>query len=388
MVRNQASQLGRSMRGLKREGFNRIWVLGGTEAIDQATISRRPLWTDLRTEHGPFDVIGDVHGCHRELVELLGKLDYSVAPDGRSATAPVGRRAVFVGDLVDRGPDSPGVLRLVMQMVRDGHALAVPGNHDEKLVRKLSGRDVQLRHGLAETLEQLDREPPEFREEVREFLRGLVSHVVLDDGRLVVAHAGMKEAYQGRSSGRVRSFALFGETTGESDEFGLPVRVPWADEYRGEAAVIYGHTPIAEPAWVNNTLNIDTGCVFGGGLTALRWPERELVTVPARETYYEPARPLIDARAAATGDVRAPFVLDLADVTGKRIVHTRLIPTVTIREEQSGAALEVMSRFAIDPRWLVYLRRPWLRRLRPTCRTCSSIRMTCSPSCAPPGSSG
>lgn len=357
VVRNQSSQLRKSLRGLQREGFQRVFHLRGTEQIDAAQIERRPLWTDRRVERGPFDVIGDVHGCHAELVDLLGALGYAVAGDGIAVTPPEGRRAVFVGDLVDRGPASPAVLRLVMSMVAAGSAIVVPGNHDEKLVRKLSGRDVQLRHGLAETLEQLaaEPEPDAFKDEVREFLRGLVSHVVLDDGQLVVAHAGMKAEYQGRSSPRVRAFALYGETTGETDEFGLPVRLPWADEYRGSASVIYGHTPITEPAWVNNTLNIDTGCVFGGRLTALRWPERELVTVPARETYYEPARPLLDPRAAATGDDRPSFVLGLADVAGKRILHTRLLPSITVREEQAAAALEVMSRFAIDPRWLVYL---------------------------------
>ena len=194
-------------------------------------------------------------------------------------TPPDGRRAIFVGDYGDRGPDTPAVLKLVMSMAEAGTAICLPGNHDIKLVRKLKGRDVQITHGLAETLDQLDSESDEFRDEIRDFLDKLVSHVVLDDGKLVVAHAGMKQAYQGRSSGRVRDFALFGETTGETDEFGLPVRLQWAAEYRGEASVVYGHTPVAEPDWVNNTINIDTGCVFGGRLTALRWPERELVSV-------------------------------------------------------------------------------------------------------------
>ncbi len=160
----------------------------------------------------------------------------------------------------------------------------------------------------------------------------------------------MKEAYQGRSSGRVRDFALFGETTGETDEFGLPVRLQWAGDYRGPAAVVYGHTPVAEPEWVNNTINIDTGCVFGGRLTALRWPERELVSVGAERTYYEPVKPLKPAV-----EERPAFLLDVDDVAGKRIVTTRLARTVTVREENATAALEVMSRFATDPRWLVYL---------------------------------
>ena len=352
VVRQQRSQLRRSLRGLQREGFRHVWKLTTPEQVEQVTIERTPLWSDRRAEHGPFDLIGDVHGCHDELVALLGGLGYAVASDG-SVTPPDGRRAVFVGDFVDRGPDSPSVLRLVMEMAAAGTAICVPGNHDIKLVRKLKGRNVQVTHGLAETLAQLDGADPDFVASARDFLDGLVSHVVLDGGDLVVAHAGMKEQYQGRSSGRVREFALFGETTGETDRFGLPVRTQWAADYRGSATVVYGHTPVHEPAWLNNTVNIDTGCVFGGRLTALRWPEREIVSVPAGRVYYEPAKPFLPED---DGDApRDAFVLDVEDVAGKRIVQTRLARTVTVREENAAAALEVMSRFAADPRWLVYL---------------------------------
>ncbi|HEU0054534.1 MAG TPA: polynucleotide kinase-phosphatase, partial [Longimicrobium sp.] len=356
VIPQQVRALRRSLRDLGREGFRHVHVFRSVEELEAVTIVREPLWDDLRHEHGPFDVIGDVHGCGDELDELLDALGYAPGEDG-VRRHPEGRKAVFVGDLVDRGPRVAHVLRTAMAMVAAGSALAVPGNHDVKLVKALRGRKVRVSHGLAESLAQLEGETPEFREAVAAFLDDLVSHYVLDDGRLVVAHAGMKEELQGRGSGAVREFALYGETTGETDEFGLPVRHNWAAEYRGRAAVVYGHTPVPEPEWINGTINVDTGCVFGGALTALRWPERELARVPARATYAEPARPFLpaDGEAAAPAQQAIDDVLDLEDVTGKRAVETRLMRTVTIREQNATAALEVMSRFAANPRWLVYL---------------------------------
>ncbi|MEW2485577.1 polynucleotide kinase-phosphatase [Streptomyces sp. NPDC048411] len=348
VVQRHRRELRRSLRGLEREGFRKVHVLRTEEEADHADVVLERRYNDLRHLTGPFDIIGDIHGCSSELETLLGKLGYA---DGAH---PEGRTAVFVGDLVDRGPDSPGVLRRVMSMVAAGNALCVPGNHENKLGRYLKGRQVQHTHGLAETIEQLDREDardPAFREQVREFIDGLVSHYVLDGGKLVVCHAGLPEKYHGRTSGRVRSHALYGDTTGETDEFGLPVRYPWAEEYRGRAAVVYGHTPVPSTSWVNNTLCLDTGAVFGGKMTALRWPERELVDVPAEKVWYEPARPLVTE--APGGREGRP--LDLADVQGRRIVETRHMGRIAVREENAAAALEVMSRFAVDPRLLGYL---------------------------------
>ncbi|MET0325372.1 MAG: polynucleotide kinase-phosphatase [Ilumatobacteraceae bacterium] len=353
VIRNQRSALQRSLKNLRREGFRRVYVLHGVDEVEQAEIVRERLWTDKRHLTGPFDVIGDVHGCHDELVDLLRRLGWDVDATGQHATHPDGRQAVFLGDLVDRGPATPAVLRLAMNMVAAGVALCIPGNHENKLKRALDGRDVTMSHGLAESMAQLAGETPEFRAEVASFVDGLVSHAVLDGGSLVVAHAGLPQSMHGRSSEAVRSFALYGDTTGETDEFGLPVRYPWAEDYRGRAAVVYGHTPVPDAVWINETICIDTGCVFGGALTALRWPERELVDVPARATYYEPVRPLRPLRQ--DDEARPADVLDLADVVGKRIIQTRLNGTVTIREEHAAAAIEVMSRFAIDPHWLVYL---------------------------------
>ncbi|MFZ1494456.1 MAG: AAA family ATPase, partial [Candidatus Competibacter denitrificans] len=274
VIRNQMGNLHRSLRGLEREGFRYVYILRSTAEVDAVTLERQPLWNNKKTEIGPFDVIGDVHGCFDELYRLLDRLGYQIDCSGESwrLSHPQGRKVVFVGDLVDRGPRTPDVLRLAMAAVQSGQAYCVIGNHDLKLTKALRGRQVKISHGLAESLEQLGQESESFRAETLKFLDGLVSHYVFDGGRLVVAHAGLRAEMHGRGSGKVREFAMFGETTGETDEYGLPVRYNWAADYRGSAAVVYGHTPVLNAEWFNNTLCLDTGCVFGGRLTALRYP--------------------------------------------------------------------------------------------------------------------
>jgi protein phosphatase len=381
VVRRHVEALRKSLRGLRREGFHAVHVLTGVEAVEAAVVEREPLWVDRRALTGPFDIIGDVHGCYDELVQLLGKLGYVVetdaeAPHVHRVSHPNGRTAVFLGDLTDRGPASPAVLRLVMSMTETGSGFSVIGNHDDKLLRKLNGRNVQVTHGLAETLDQLAEEPPVFLEAVRQFLETLRSHYVLDGGKLVVAHAGLVEALHGRASAAVREFAMYGDTTGEIDAYGLPVRLNWAAEYRGQAMVVYGHTPVLAPMWLNGTIDVDTGCVFGGSLTALRYPERELISVAAARVYCEPVRPIqpaADAHApigtastngastaaaqpsARTAQQEHDDLLDIQDVVGRRVISTQLGGNVTIGEEHATAALEVLTRFAADPRWLIYL---------------------------------
>ena len=355
VIRQQRSQLRQSLRRLKKEGFRSIFVLESPDEVDTVSIQRVPLWNDKSDQTGPFDIIGDVHSCGDELESLLGKLGYESSKEFRH---PDGRRAIFVGDLVDRGPRSVAVLRIAMTMVENGSAFCVPGNHDAKLLNKLRGKDVKVRHGLAETLVDFDRLPVEeqkpFKQKVMDFIYNLVSHLVFDNGKLVVAHAGLPEEMHGRGSGKVREFALYGETTGETDEFGLPVRLYWAADYRGDAMVVYGHTPVPEPQWLNKTINVDTGCVFGGSLTALRYPEHELVQVPAKQVWCEPVKPLATSGLASAQHANDDL-LDAQDVIGKRIVSTRLRNNITIHEENATAALEIMSRFAANPKWLIYL---------------------------------
>lgn len=341
IIDRHASLFRQACRNIKKERFHRVYRLK-PEEMGSVAIERTKLWCDKKELTGPFDIIGDIHGCADELETLLRKLGYE------ELKHPAGRTLVFLGDITDRGPRNLDCLNLVRRAVSLG-ALCVCGNHDVKLKRYLDGRNVKIGHGLAQTVAEVD--PLEGREKkaIREFLDSLISHYVLDGGNLVVAHAGLKEEYQGKASGRVRSFCMYGDTTGETDEFGFPVRLDWAADYRGEAHVIYGHTPVPDAVWLNRTLNIDTGCVFGGRLTALRYPEMEIVDVPAAEVYYEPAPRANAPKPRMANDIK------LSDVLGKQIVSTRLIPNITLEAELTSAALETVSRFSVSPEWLVYL---------------------------------
>jgi len=254
-----------------------------------------------RSTSGPFDIIGDVHGCIDELVALLTKLGYTVTAKEReyAVTPPARRRIIFLGDLVNRGPDAPAVLRLVMGMVEAGTALCVPGNHDVMLSNAIKGQDVEMPDAVATSLSQFEGEPDGFKQQVAGFMDGLAPYRILDHRKLVVAHAGLPEQYQGSRSAAARRFASFGANTIDAD--GNTVRYRWAEDYKGPRTVVYGHTPQTKPAWLHKTLCIDTGCVYGGMLTALRYPENDLVSVPAAKVYWESRRTpdLVAAREAA-----------------------------------------------------------------------------------------
>ncbi len=348
VIRQHCRDVKRSIKGLKREGFRFVYVINSLEQLENTEIVRTKLWNDKKELHGPFDIIGDIHGCCDELEMLLDKLGY-IRTDG-VYSHPDGRTAAFLGDFCDRGNRNADVLRLVMDMVKSGNAIAVPGNHDVKLLKYLRGKSIAMTHGIDKTIEEIEAQGEDFRNEVAEFIDGLISHYVLDDGKLVISHAGLKQEYIGRGSSRVREFCLYGETTGETDSYGLPVRLDWAADYRGRAAVVYGHIAGVEVRSQNSTYCIDTGCVFGGKLTAYRYPEREFAEVAALQQYYEPVKPLEEAVDTDMGDM-----LTVGDFNRKLHIETALMPSIDIHENNAAAALETMSRFAADPHWLIYL---------------------------------
>lgn len=366
VIQRQRNELRRGLRGLAREGIRQSWRLESSSEVGAVTVQRVPLFPDKRHLSGPFDVIGDVHGCLSELQDLLAQLGYDPQHGWQH---PEGRTAIFVGDLIDRGPDSAGVLRLVRGMVAAGAALAVMGNHDDKLAQALRARvHPHSKHSkgqwpadLSTTLAELAALPAVEQGQLREFVSGLISHLMLDEGRLVVAHAGLPAQYQGRASARVRSFALYGDVDGSLDEQGLPLRRDWAANYDGAALVVYGHTPVYQPRWVGQTVNIDTGCVFGGTLTALRYPERQTVSVPARQAYAEP--PASMSAPTATADAQAqcspcstperPF--DLANFLAGETLETERGGRIRVPATARAAAVAAYALHGVDPRLCAYL---------------------------------
>lgn len=263
------------------EGFRRIFRFHSAQEIEAAEIHRYPLWSDRAEEAGPLDIIGSVHGRYEELVDLLGRLGYQLAP---RLQHPAGRKLVFLGDLVDHGPRNIDVLRLVMSAVDEGMAYAVPGNHDARLVSWLRGEKVDKHDGMATTIAEFDLATAEFREHVETFLESSVSHYVFDKGNLVVAHAGLKESMQGRGSSAVRAFALHAEAPGEREEAWASSPPAWVLEYQGTAHVVYSHPSVTEPLGLNQTINLETGAAAPGGrLTALRYPEMQLISTPVLE---------------------------------------------------------------------------------------------------------
>ncbi|WP_100399633.1 bis(5'-nucleosyl)-tetraphosphatase PrpE [Bacillus sp. FJAT-44742] len=230
-----------------------------------------------------LDFIGDIHGCLHELKEMLSTLNYKYI-DGKW-THPDNRKLVFIGDLTDRGPDSVGVIELVFSLTENNIAYYVPGNHCDKLYRYFLGRNIVISHGLETTVEELEnldrRTYKKVRARFMKLFEGSPLYHELDEGNIVAAHAGIREDYIGRHDKKVKTFVLYGDITGEKEPNGSPVRRDWAKKYNGNSWIVYGHTPVIKPRMLNRTINIDTGCVFGGALTAFKYPEKELISVPS-----------------------------------------------------------------------------------------------------------
>jgi protein phosphatase len=242
---------------------------------------------ERRRNHEVFDIISDIHGCYDEMKTLTKHLGYNW--QSGVPIHPMGRKLVFPGDITDRGKDSVAVVTTVSKLVTNNQAFYCPGNHCNKLYRYLIGRNVQETHGLETTIGELDALSKKERIKLSNTFISLYEnaplYLSLDDGELIAAHAGIPEKYIGQVGKKVKTFVLYGDITGESHPNGMPIRKDWARDYEGSALIVYGHTPVLEPRWVNHTVNIDTGCVFGGKLTALSYPELKTTSVESSMPY-------------------------------------------------------------------------------------------------------
>ncbi|MBP0724607.1 bis(5'-nucleosyl)-tetraphosphatase PrpE [Bacillus sp. RG28] len=237
-----------------------------------------------------YHIIGDIHGCFQEFVNLTKLLGFEWK--NQIPMHPNGDRLVFVGDLTDRGKNSLAVIDVVYELViRKKIAYYAPGNHCNKLYRYFIGRNVQIKHGLETTVAELDalssKQYNHYKEKFIKLYEGSPLYHMLDQRKLIVCHAGIKEEMIGKTSNSVKTFVLYGDITGEVLPNGMPVRRDWAKEYTGESIIVYGHTPILEPRVINKTYNIDTGAVFGGHLTALSYPSLTFTKVKSSMPFLE-----------------------------------------------------------------------------------------------------
>ncbi|MBE1556935.1 bis(5'-nucleosyl)-tetraphosphatase PrpE [Sporosarcina limicola] len=235
-----------------------------------------------------YDIIGDIHGCYDEFLSLIRKLGYSMR--NGIPLHPDHRQLAFVGDAMDRGPNSLKILNLLFEIQDAGTLFYSPGNHCNKLYRFAKGNHVQLAHGLETTVAELNTFSKEkrkhFLNRYRQFYEALPYYHTMNNGNLIVVHAGIREEMIGAPySEEIRVFVLYGDITGGKLPDGRPIRRDWATHYKGDAFIVYGHTPVEKARFVNNTVNIDTGCVFGGKLMALRYPELEVVSVPSLQPF-------------------------------------------------------------------------------------------------------
>jgi len=278
IVEKQYNTFRENLKFLKEEPIDLL--LNASEITEAFEFDNRD--TSPRAMINKVAVIGDVHGCLPELLTLLQKLDAEGFGD---------YKPVFVGDFADRGPSNAGTLEVIADMVEQGRAMAVRGNHDDKLLRYLKGANIKAGHGLQETINQIEgrQDAKEFKEKLLKFLGGLPLYLTLDQGKLIVVHGGIEDHMIGMpDAGDVRSICLYGKTTGLKDADGFPERIDWGAARVVTAdspIIVYGHQANPDPYIVNRTIDIDTGACFGGSLSAYVYPEGKIISVKAYARY-------------------------------------------------------------------------------------------------------
>ncbi|MFC4100785.1 polynucleotide kinase-phosphatase [Paenibacillus xanthanilyticus] len=355
-VKQQAQLFKRALRSLKSEAFDASYIVKDAALADiRIERKRNPLQLELGAG---IDIIGDIHGCFDEMMALVGKLGYGLSEDGLYRH-PDGRKLVSVGDVMSRGPKSMEAMNFWETHVRAGLAFMVDSNHGWKIARYLDGRDVTLNHGdekLAEELARYEAEQgeaaAEWKRRMRDFLLAAPSHLVFArEGvrHVVVAHAGIRDEFIGKQSKRIQDFCRFGDTEG-TDAQGKPIRKEWHTGHRSGELIVWGHDVRPRPETAGLTINIDQGVVFGGELTAFRYPERRFASVQAARDYSGAADNPLALRAADR--FALPNMAKLAD---GYTVETDSCGAIGIRGEFVKAAIDTVSHYTVPIEELVYI---------------------------------
>jgi hypothetical protein len=217
---------------------------------------------------GRLIAIGDVHGCHRELEDLLNKLDLKNND-----------RVILLGDLVNRGPDSAKVIALAREHAHS----SLLGNHELRLLNyRKTGDPTHLKKNDYDTLKQLNSRD-------WSYLNGMPLTYHDREHDIVLVHGGFlpnQPWYRqpARVVTRIQVIDKDGNPRKRSDAPNAP---HWSELWSGPPFVVYGHTSRPDILRLKGSLGIDTSCAMGGSLTACILPEKQIVQVKARQKYYQ-----------------------------------------------------------------------------------------------------
>ncbi len=354
-IKQQYQLFKREIRYIKKEGYTAAYVIGEKESVE---FIRRSNQIEIDINDG-IDIIGDIHGCYDEMIILLEKLGY-IKNEAGLYIHPEGRIFVSLGDVMSRGPKSLKTMQFFLKHFEHNLTYMIDSNHGWKIARWLDGKNVTLGHGdekVAEEFKQYEEKfgaekTAEVKRKLKEFLVKAPSHYVFKKNGvplLVCAHAGIKDKYIGKQSRRISDFCRYGDTDG-IDERGKPIRKDWFINHKTSALIVWGHDPKPQPLVINNTINIDQGAVFGGQLTAFRYPEKEFISVKAKENYSG-----VDDNPLQEWERNRLNPPNIGKFINGYSVLTEQLGEINIHQDFVKPAVDTVSHFTIPLDQLIYI---------------------------------
>ncbi|SDZ56251.1 polynucleotide kinase-phosphatase [Evansella caseinilytica] len=355
-IKQQYQLFTKEKRLLKKEHFLATYFVKNTAEL---AFERRSNPIERDIQHG-IDIIGDIHGCYDEMIQLLENLGY-VKNDEQLYLHPAGRKFVSIGDCMSRGSRSLDTMLFFTRHINNGLAYMIDSNHGWKIARWLDGKNVVLNHGdekVAEEFSEYERKhgagaAAALKQDIKTVLLKAPSHYVFTRNGtavLVCVHAGIKDKYIGKQSKRISDFCRYGDTDG-FDEQGKPIRKDWFLHHQTKACIVWGHDPKPQPLLINNTVNIDQGVVFGGKLTAFRYPEKEFVAVDAAMDYSGDA----DSNPLKELESKRLDPPNIAKFINGYTVLTEAAGDIHIPQDAVKSAVDTMSHYTIPVENLIYL---------------------------------